>query len=71
MASRYSDVLSPAGGRQPASPPRRPASIRFWARVAFAAQVLFVASWLAAASWQGPRYSVLAQGAVELRREAG
>ena len=60
MASRYSDVLSSAGGRQPAGPPRRWTSIRFWAWVAIAAQVLFVASWLVAASWQGPRYSVLA-----------
>jgi hypothetical protein len=60
MASRSSNVLSPTGGRESAGPPRRSASIRFWAWVAIAAQVLFVASWLAAASWQGPRYSVLA-----------
>lgn len=60
MTSRYSDVLSPASGRRPAGPFRRPGWIRFWAWVAIAAQVVFVASWLAAASWQGPRYSVLA-----------
>jgi len=60
MASRYSNVLSPAGGAEPAGPPRRPKGIRLWAWVAIAAQVVFVASWLAAASWQGPRYSVLA-----------
>ena len=60
MTIGYSDVLSPAVGTQSTGPPRRPASIRRWARVGIAAQVLFVASWLAAASWQGPRYSALA-----------
>jgi hypothetical protein len=60
MAGRYSNVLSPTGGKDSADPLRRSASVRFWAWVAIAAQVVFVASWLVAASWQGPRYSVLA-----------
>jgi hypothetical membrane protein len=60
MASKYSDVLSPATGRESAGRPRRPKGIRFWAWVAIAAQAVFVASWLAAAYWQGPRYSALA-----------
>jgi hypothetical protein len=60
-----SDVLSPARGKPPASPPRS-AGIRRWARVGIAAQVLFVASWLAAASWQGPRYSVLAHSVSDM-----
>ena len=66
MASGYSDVLSPAAGTQPASPLRRSAGIRRWARVAIAAQVIFVTSWLAAASWQGPRYSVVAHSISEM-----
>jgi hypothetical protein len=59
MAGEYSDVFSPADGRQLATPARRPASIRRSAWAAIAAQVIFVAAWLAAASWQGPRYSVV------------
>jgi hypothetical protein len=61
MTSRYSDVLSPAGERNPARPSRRPPVIGRWAAwLGIAAQVVFVASVLVAAAWQGPRYSVLA-----------
>ena len=59
MASRYSDVLSPASGRHPAEASRRSPWIRRWAWLGIAAQVVFVAGVLVAASWQGPHYSVL------------
>jgi hypothetical protein len=59
MASRYSEVLSPAAGRVSADRLRRSAGIRHAAWAGIAAQVIFVAAWLAAASWQGPHYSVL------------
>ncbi len=67
MTISYSDVLSPAGGTQQSTgPPRRPASIRRWARVGIAAQVIFVGSGLAAASWQGPHYSALKHSISEM-----
>jgi hypothetical protein len=66
MASEYSHVLSPAGGRLTAGTPRRLAGIRRWAGVGIAAQVVFVASWLAAAAWQGPRYSVVKHSISEM-----
>jgi hypothetical protein len=59
MASRHSDVLSPASGRQPAEASRRSPWIRRWAWLGIAAQVVFVAGVLVATSWQGPHYSVL------------
>ena len=67
MTISYSGVLSPAGGTQQSTgPPRRPASIRRWARVGIAAQVIFVGSGLAAASWQGPHYSALKHSISEM-----
>lgn len=60
MASESTRVLSPPGGREPASPPRRQPGVRFWAWVAILAQVAFVAAWVAAGFWQGPRYSPMA-----------
>ena len=66
MASEYSHVLSPAGGRLTAGTPRRLAGIRRWAGVGIAAQVVFVASWLTAAAWQGPRYSVVKHSISEM-----
>lgn len=60
MASKSSRVLSPPGGRESASPPRRLPGVRFWAWVAILAQVVFVAAWVAAGFWQGPRYSPMA-----------
>ena len=47
MASRYSDVLSPASGRHPAEASRRSPWIRRWAWLGIAAQVVFVAGVLA------------------------
>jgi len=60
MASESSQVLSPPGGRESASPPRRLPGRRFWAWVAILAQVVFVAAWVAAGFWQGHRYSPMA-----------
>lgn len=60
MASESTRVLSPPGGRESASPPRRLPGVRFWAWVAILAQVVFVAAWVAAGFWQGPRYSPMA-----------
>jgi len=56
MASKSSRVLSPPGGGEAASPPRRLPGVRFWAWVAILAQVVFAAAWVVAGFWQGPRY---------------
>jgi len=66
MASGYSGVLSPAGGRHADGSSQGSASIRRWARVGIAAQVIFVASWLVATAWQGPGYSVLKHSISEM-----